>query len=120
MCEGGQQGVPLHHQQDPAGGPDQVQDRGPDVHRPPVTPQLLQAALPGHHAPHQARPQEGGEGAGQVRLRRQRPGRPAVQEGRNLDDSQQGRGELVDGSQLPGADWLHPCTLCCQGGSSAQ
>ena len=51
MCEGGQQGVPLHHQQDPAGGADQVHgctgvhcmhlkyhlqvpDRRPDVHRP--------------------------------------------------------------------------------------
>ena len=68
----GLQGQPLHHQQDPAGRSDQIPDRWPDVHWSPFPPQLLQAALPGHHAPHQARPQEGREGRRQIRLRRQR------------------------------------------------
>ena len=68
----GLQGQPLHHQQDPAGRPDPIPDRGPDVHWSPFPPQLLQAALPGHHAPDQARPQEGREGRRQIRLRRQR------------------------------------------------
>ena len=68
---GGQQGLALHHQQDPVRRADQVQDRGPDLHGPPLPPQLLQAALPGHHAAHQARAQEGREGRGQIRFRRQ-------------------------------------------------
>ncbi len=40
--KGGQQGVPLHHQQDPPGRADEIQDRGPNVHRSARTPQLLQ------------------------------------------------------------------------------
>ena len=40
--KGGQQGVPLHHQQDPPGRADQIQDRGPNVHRSTRTTQLLQ------------------------------------------------------------------------------
>ena len=43
--QGGQQGVPLHHQQDPSGGADEVQDRGPNVHRSTRTPQLLQGGF---------------------------------------------------------------------------
>ena len=77
MCEGGQQGVPLHHQQDPAGGADQVlynvqyitlysvyvqrhlkyhlqvPDRRPDVHGPALSIKLLQTALSRYHPPHQ-------------------------------------------------------------------
>ena len=68
----GQQGLPLHHQQDPAGRADPLPDRRPDVRRPPHPAQLLQGPLPRHHAAHQAGAQEGREGARQVRLRGKR------------------------------------------------
>lgn len=68
----GQQGEPLHHQQDPAGRPDALPHRRSNVPRPAGAAVVLPAALPGHDAAHAARAQARRTRPSQIRLRRQR------------------------------------------------